>query len=155
MWSHYGSTHRGICLGFNLNRSAVLEVIYADDRVLESLPKSSRLEGVSEKLRKNLSRTKSRHWEYEGEVRTVFPLDSVVKEGTLYFKPFGPDLELAEVILGAFCELPLAGIRRLVSSLHPGVVAFSSRLAWNSFSVVPLKESIDDELERMRLGVAP
>ncbi|WP_292396001.1 DUF2971 domain-containing protein [Mesorhizobium sp.] len=153
MWSHYAATHRGICLGFDLKRAAALDVIYEDNRVLQSLPESSGLEGVSDELRKKLSRTKSHHWSYEGETRMIFPLKSAVKEGGLYFKPFGPGLELAEVILGHFCELPLNGIRRLVSSLHPGVIAFRSRLAWKSFSMVPMESTIDGELERMRAPV--
>lgn len=73
----------------------------------------------------------------------LFPLDTAVKEGGLYFKAFGSDLSLAEVILGPLCELPLDGIRALVSSVRPGAVAFRSRLAWNSFSVVPSESSVD------------
>lgn len=32
LWSHYGTKHRGICLGFDIARNALLDVIYADDR---------------------------------------------------------------------------------------------------------------------------
>lgn len=147
MWSHYGSTHRGICLGFNLQRKSVLDVIYENERVSDRLPHLAGEEVILDTLRKKLSRIKSGHWEYESEARLVFPLESAIKEGSLYFKPLGPDLELAEVILGAFCELPLSGIRRLVSSLHPGVATYRARLAWKSFSVVPIESTIDAELD--------
>ncbi len=73
----------------------------------------------------------------------MFPLHTAVKEGGLHFKGFVSGLSLAEVILGPLCELPLDGIRALVGSVRPDAVAFRSRLAWNSFSVVPLESSVD------------
>jgi hypothetical protein len=73
----------------------------------------------------------------------MFPLTLAAREGGLHFKEFGPDLSLAEVILGPLCDIPLASIRALVSSVRPEAVAFRSRLAWNSFSVVPLESSVD------------
>lgn len=148
MWSHYAATHRGICLGFDLSRSAVLNVVYEDDRVPDSLPDLPEIDDVSTALRKKLSRTKSTHWEYESEVRIIFPLAKSQKEGNLYFKPFGDDMTLKEVILGPICQLPLAGIRNLVSSLRPGVAVFRSRLAWKTFSVVPMESTIDGELDK-------
>ncbi|MFD1982598.1 hypothetical protein ACFSOZ_07885 [Mesorhizobium newzealandense] len=119
------------------------------------MAKQARIDRISDTLRKKLSRTKSDHWKYESEARIVFSLDSAIKEGGLYFKPFGPDLELAEVILGPFCELPLSGIRHLVSSLHPGVATFRARLAWKSFSVVPVEGTIDEELDKEVSRAAP
>ncbi|WP_156937857.1 DUF2971 domain-containing protein [Mesorhizobium sp. LNHC221B00] len=143
LWSHYAAKHRGICLGFDIDRNTLLDVIYADDRVLEPLPDIAGPPGISDDLFAKLSRTKFRHWEYEGETRMMFPLTSALREGGLHFKNFGPDLSLAEVILGPLCELPLDGIRALVSSVRPGAVALRARLAWNSFSVVPLESSVD------------
>lgn len=143
LWSHYAAKHRGVCLGFNVDRNTLLNVDYADERVLESRPGASGPPSASEDLLKKLSQTKFRHWEYEQETRMLIPLNTVVREGGLFFKDFGPDLSLAEVILGPLCELPLSGIRAMVSTVRPGVVVFRSRLAWNSFSVVPMESSVD------------
>ncbi|UCI17868.1 DUF2971 domain-containing protein [Mesorhizobium sp. B2-1-8] len=155
MWSHYASIHRGICLGFNLKRNAVLDVSYENERVSDRIVHLGGRDTVSDNLQRKLSRTKSDHWKYESEARLVFPLNSSTKEGGLYFKLFGPDLELAEVILGPLCELPLSGIRRLVSSLHPGVATFRARLAWKSFSIVPVESTIDEELDEEVARKAP
>ncbi|WP_376702510.1 DUF2971 domain-containing protein [Mesorhizobium sp. ISC25] len=142
LWSHYAAKHRGICLGFDIDRNTLLDVIYADDRVLDPLPDKSAPPAVSDELLAKLSRTKFSHWKYEGETRMMFPLTTASKEGGLHFKQFGPDLSLAEVILGPLCDLPLDRIRALVLSVRPGAVAFRSRLAWNSFSVVPMESSV-------------
>lgn len=73
MWSHYGANHRGICLGFDIDRTMLLDVIYADERVIDPIPKEAAPSSVSDELLSKLSRTKFRQWEYEGETRMMFP----------------------------------------------------------------------------------
>ncbi|MBZ9673798.1 DUF2971 domain-containing protein [Mesorhizobium sp. ES1-3] len=142
LWSHYASRHRGICLGFDISRAALADVVYAEERVTpyKSWPPSDM---ISEDLRSKLAKTKFQQWAYEAETRLIFPLESAVQEGGLFFKAFGPDLSLAEVILGPLCDIPLAGIRSLVSAVQPNAVAFRSRLAWHSFSVVPMESTVN------------
>ena len=66
LWSHYGSKHRGICLGFNVLRSSqIQEVQYEDERILVNLSNSG--EPTSRDLQELLIRTKFRHWQYEEE----------------------------------------------------------------------------------------
>jgi len=66
LWSHYASRHRGICLGFNIDRAALADVAYAEERVLpdKSFPTSDMISGD---LRSKLATTKFQQWAYEAE----------------------------------------------------------------------------------------
>ncbi|MBZ9851234.1 DUF2971 domain-containing protein [Mesorhizobium sp. CA14] len=142
LWSHYALRHRGICLGFDISRATLADVVYAEERVLpdKSWPPPDM---ISQDLRSKLATTKFQQWAYEAETRMIFPLDSALREGGLFFKEFAPDLSLAEVILGPLCDIPLAGLRSLVGAVQPRAVVFRSRLAWNSFSVVPMESTVN------------
>jgi len=139
LWSHYADKHRGICLGFNLLRSESKPVTYQPERIASSsakpLPASSALE-------EKLLFTKFEHWHYESERRVRVPLSGALPEGPLYFKPFGTDLALTEVILGDACTLSLDALRTLVRGVDPSAVTFRARLAGKSYNVVPDGDSV-------------
>ncbi|OGP84144.1 MAG: hypothetical protein A2Z08_00640 [Deltaproteobacteria bacterium RBG_16_54_11] len=142
LWSNYAARHRGICLGFNVPRNLVQQVEYQDKRIraeLENIEDPSRL---PEDLQQLLLRTKYRHWDYEHEYRRFVPLETAVQEGHLHFVPFGPDLELAEVILGTECVLDLEGVRDLVRPRYPAVVVYKARLAFKFFHITPQVSTI-------------
>jgi len=142
LWSHYGAKHRGICLGFNVKRSRVQKVRYEDDRVLAQVGEDGDPTGIDEELKELLLCTKFRHWNYEEELRVFVPLDKAVREGELYFCPFGDDLQLAEVILGPQCNMSLDTVRKLAHSRYPDTVTFTARLAFKFFKVVPQESSV-------------
>jgi hypothetical protein len=48
MWSHYAEKHTGICLGFDVSRSAVQQVSYQDDRILAALSPTLTPDNLSE-----------------------------------------------------------------------------------------------------------
>ena len=60
LWSHYASKHKGVCLGFDLRRSTVETVEYADERLREALPDDRDPETIPQAIQDRLSRTKSR-----------------------------------------------------------------------------------------------
>lgn len=140
LWSHYAARHRGICLGFNVPKTELLEVKYANNRLLAQVEKVGEREDIDDPLRELLITTKFRDWEYEQEFRMRVPLSASLKEGHNYFFPFDENLQLVEVILGPLCELSLAGTRKIVSQNFPSSVTFQARLAIKSFAIVP-KES--------------
>ena len=86
MWSHYGESHSGICIGFNAEHSfftrdgrisnqfiPLTKVEYSSTRVLVS-----EISGSIESMVKNLT-TKSTDWEYEQEERIVLSLGHSAK----------------------------------------------------------------------------
>lgn len=137
LWSHYAAKHRGICLGFNVLRENLQEVAYEDQRLLAELGDGEAPLSIAPEIQAQLLRTKYRHWSYEQEYRRFVPLETSVQEGRLNFVSFGPELELAEVILGPQCNHSLQSIRDLVALRYTNVVTFQARLAFKWFSVVP------------------
>jgi len=137
LWSHYGQRHQGVCLGFNLTRSRAEKVKYEDERLLAELGEEGQPLQIGKKLQKKLLCTKYQHWRYEEEWRVFVPLKNARREGRLHFYPFDEHLQLAEVILGPQCTLPLDEVRELTSAKHPKAVTFAARLAFKFFKVVP------------------
>lgn len=140
LWSHYGTKHRGICLGFDVLRPRVEEVEYKVERIRSELgddPTDST--EISEALRRQLLCTKYANWKYEQEKRIFVALNEpyVQKEGAFYFYPFSEGLQLREVILGAQCEGVLKDVRGLVDVNYKGVTTIKARIAYGSFHVVP------------------
>lgn len=142
LWSHYGARHRGICLGFNIPRAQLEEVDYQDDRLRAELDANADPLQLPQDLQQALRLTKYRRWEYECELRRFVPLEEATQEGRLYFVHFGPDLELAEVILGSECELALEDVRKTVACRYPRVVVFKTRLEFKGFHIVPMESTI-------------
>lgn len=146
LWSHYGARHRGICLGFNVPRTLVERVHYEDERLRAELDHVE-APSLSEELQRLLRCTKYRRWEYEREYRRFVPLKSAISEGRLHFFPFGAELELAEVILGPECVLPLQQVRHLVQAKYPNAVVFKARLAFKFFHIVPQESTIPIQIK--------
>src|SRR5712691_6601636 len=105
LWSHYADRHRGLCLGFEIDRSLPMRVQYT----------ARRLAGEAEQLlagsmtRQTMERllcTKYSHWKYESEERLFLSLDAKDKdlEGR-YFEAFSSKLKLAQVIVGAYSSV--------------------------------------------------
>ncbi|MGO4312602.1 DUF2971 domain-containing protein [Pseudomonas sp. KB_15] len=137
MWSHYAQKHTGICLGYDVNRSTVQQVSYQDDRILPALNPTRKLDNLNEELQQRLLCTKSKGWRYEEEYRRFVCLNDAYAEGSLHFWPIKGDIQLVEVILGSLCELPLGPMRQRVKQHFPNATVFKSRLAFQSFKIVP------------------
>ena len=142
LWSHYGSKHRGICLGFDLKRSHVQKVEYEAERIPTKLRQPEHSMKVDDKLKDLLLRTKFKHWEYEDEYRVFVSLAKADREGALHFHSFCEHLELAEVILGPRCSVSLKSVKQLTQDKHPHVVTFKARPAFKFFKVVPDKRTV-------------
>ena len=139
LWSHYGDKHRGMCLGFDIPETLAEKVDYEDKRIIEQLEQLRQGHDLlrDENLKNRLRRTKYKDWDYEEEYRVFVPLEEKLKEGTLYFYPFGDNLRLIEVILGPRCILSLDAVQRLVRTQHPHAVTFQARPARQHYSIVP------------------
>ncbi|OFV97157.1 MAG: hypothetical protein A3H28_14690 [Acidobacteria bacterium RIFCSPLOWO2_02_FULL_61_28] len=135
LWSHYGDRHKGVCLGFDVRRSLVSEIDYADKPLRRRLPDDPETSAIDDGLLDLLARTKSHHWKYEEELRLFIELASAVTVSPLFFRPFDEELMLREVILGHRCDLDLQTVRTGVGETVPNAVAFKARLAFRSFEV--------------------
>jgi hypothetical protein len=71
MWSHYGNSHQGVCLGFNVDK--LLDSFQLIGRVLYSEERPVVRVGLEEpeELLKKMTLTKSSEWKYEQEWRLI------------------------------------------------------------------------------------
>jgi hypothetical protein len=98
LWSHYGNSHKGICLGFDIPdgdrdviyQPNVLQIRYQED--------------INFDIADRLLHTKHESWSYEQEVRMFVNLIDPPDSNGLNWIEFGPRLVLKEVIIGAQCD---------------------------------------------------
>jgi hypothetical protein len=117
MWSHYGSAHTGICLGFDTpdtnGANFDTDVLYQPSVI----PRPRRREDLHLDLVFRLLRTKHESWSYEQEVRMFVALNDPPDAKGLWWFDFGPNLELKEVIIGSQCHPTVS--EKVVEALKP------------------------------------
>ncbi len=142
MWSHYGNSHSGICIGFNLAnlygsiRSSshperfMAKVKYSKDFVAKD-HYQHRWESIVDWLR-----TKSIDWEYEKEIRIV--LYDLVFKDKLHIKPIDKD-SIVSVFLGSKILKENEGeLRATVAKQLPNVIIKKMTQIKNKFEVIPI-----------------
>ena len=107
LWSHYGDSHRRICLGFDIPEGEPganfdTDVLYQPN-LLQIRPPAD----VNFDLANRLLRTKHESWSYEQEVRMFAELSDPPDAEGLHWIDFGSHLTLKEVIIGVQCH-PIA-----------------------------------------------
>ena len=134
LWSHYAARHRGIAFGFDMPDNKAIEVKYSKERPLFTSTSLSRKSDNTEYLEK-LSRTKLKSWEYEEEVRFIYPLNSLTYESGNYFNDFDEQMILKEVIIGCKSTLTKNEILEALSGFKK-ITLIWSRMAYKSFRMV-------------------
>jgi len=134
-WSHYADRHRGICLGFDVPDSLLVQVSYTAERLAVEVDKLFDGGPIGESTMLTLLSTKYEHWKYENEVRCFLGLEDKDPESGLYFADFSDKLRLLEVIVGARSGLSRRDITDALGSLT-NVEAFKARPAFKTFTVV-------------------
>ncbi|HEY4381041.1 MAG TPA: DUF2971 domain-containing protein [Acidobacteriaceae bacterium] len=104
LWSHYGASHTGICLGFDISEGEPGANYDTDVLYQPNLMQIYGPEDVNFNLANRLMRTKHDCWSYEQEVRMFVDLDDPPDANGLNWIEFGPLLVLREVIIGAQCH---------------------------------------------------
>ena len=131
LWSHYGDRHGGIGLGFCVDQ--LVAVTYRQER----LPRQAW--NPADDIQPILW-TKGRHWEYEAEYRRFVLLGECRSETKcgkrIYFWPFGSDLQLRRVVIGANCDVSFGRLRQALGNLTTGIDMVKARVAFQSFEVV-------------------
>ena len=103
LWSNYADSHRGICLGFEVDEQSLRPVSYVKERTDLQLP-------PTEETMEQLLFTKYRDWSYEEEIRGWFRFDKRDAPTGHYFYSFDEKVQLREVISGPLCRTPKATI---------------------------------------------
>jgi hypothetical protein len=133
LWTHYGSRHRGICLGFDVKEGLAQKVTYRPDRI----SKDEIRDKTQHELLQMLLYTKFESWKYEAEWRVLKKLAYLTPEGSLHFCLLDGDIRLREVILGAECTTSCLRMRELVPNFHRDVNVIQGMLDFGDFKIVP------------------
>lgn len=131
-WSHYADSHRGICLGFEVEEQYLTRVSYVKRRTDLQLP-------PTEEAMKQLLFTKYRDWSYEEELRGWFGLENRDASTGHYFYDFDEKVRLREVIAGPLCDTRRAVIDAALKGYEDRICPIKARLAFTTFSVIENK----------------
>lgn len=132
IWAHYSDKHKGLCLGFDIRE---VEEIKTKKVCYISTPLQFPVDFLHLNERQQLPvadrmiYTKYRNWRYEQEIRTWTDLDEE-------FFNFCDGLQLAEVIIGAECNLPITEITSALGSLADNVSVKKVRASHDAFQIV-------------------
>lgn len=136
MWGHYAESHKGLCLGFDVDDRIAMPVQYTRKRIpFDHYLNPNTDEGEVRAIAARLAATKYSHWRYEKEVRCWASLDP---EGPdLQFHPFGRQIQLREVHIGFQSPITRDQIAAALGDDLEGVVRVNNtRLAFRTFQIV-------------------
>lgn len=129
LWSHYANKHRGICLGFDVDRRVVHPVSYEQER--PDFP-----DGSTDESAEQLYSTKYKGWDYEREWRGSFEFDE--RENGFHFHYFAAQrsMVLRQVIVGMNCKTTPEEVELSLGHDLAQIEIIKARLAFNTFRVV-------------------
>lgn len=127
-WAHYGDSHQGICLGFDILDEELFKIEYVKHRTAGSeFIKSLDLKG-KEYVKYMLSK-KHEHWEYESEVRMIIPFREKIMDDRLVFTSFDSSISLKEVMLGIRCGTSMKKIKSLLRKGNQSCQVFKMEMS--------------------------
>ncbi len=135
IWSHYAESHIGLCLGFDIPDDGCREVTYVDELLTFNPPfdpKHPSAPAKTEHIHQMLF-TKFVDWKYEEEIRMWVTTDE--RENGIPYYDFGDSLCLAEVIIGAGCDLKPECIQRLIGPYTLPVTILKARRSAAKFEM--------------------
>lgn len=140
MWGHYADSHRGLCLGFDVDDEIAMPVTYVPKRLnFDEYMTGKFTDAEASSLAAKLVRTKYSHWRYEKEVRCWIPLNQ--NDDSIQFHYFGKQIRLREVFIGFQSEITRPDIQAALGDELEGVVkVINTRLAFRTFKVVTQRD---------------
>jgi len=127
-WAHYGDSHKGVCLGFEIPEKNLIKVNYVSSRLAKSTL------GDPNKHQKLLT-TKFKHWVYERERRLIITLTNQINNN-LIFEKFSEEMALKEVYIGCKSDLTFSDIQKSYISEDIKVSIKHTRPAFKDFRIV-------------------
>lgn len=143
LWSHYAQKHTGICLGFEVLDSLLIDIIYTETRLVLAHGTTLLPGDLNPQVAQRLLSMKFRDWSYEDEVRVFARLEEEDPVTGLYFREFDENMHLAQVIAGHRCTTKRSEILHALGRLE-AVDVIKARLAFKSFWVVRNRRGFGD-----------
>ncbi|NTF06844.1 DUF2971 domain-containing protein [Agrobacterium rubi] len=126
MWGHYADSHKGVCLGFEIQPGQYKPIKYVSQRpTLASFGKRS-IAKLSEQDREIIAFNKFEQWSYEKEWRRIVPLEESDLVDGNYYLPFDENMVLKSVLFGARAEISDHKINQIIASTDDVKIAFTA-----------------------------
>jgi hypothetical protein len=127
LWAHYSDSHKGVCLKFDITKDPTFFSLTHVVKYSEEYPQFDYLKERDQLVLKAVL-TKSKHWEYENEVRTLQP--------TFGLYPFKKEC-LTEIIFGCNADRnEIKTIRELVlNANYPNLTLKQVKLQTNQYDI--------------------
>lgn len=140
-WSHYTDKHKGLCLGFEVDKRRVLKVRYDSLRSKKEAEEVvDKRHGTFDHIEKFLT-TKYTHWKYEQEYRMLVELREADVVTKLHFWEFSESMRLTDVIIGAQSSVERAQVAKVLRELKCDVQITNARLGFKKYEVVTQNDS--------------
>ncbi|CAA0113258.1 DUF2971 domain-containing protein [Zhongshania aliphaticivorans] len=133
-WAHYGDSHRGICLGFDIPDSELFDIEYVERRTEgKEFKNSLDLKGM-QYIKYMLSK-KHEHWKYEQEVRMLVPFPEKIMDERLMFVPFAEKFSLREIMLGVRCATSAKKIKSYLGQGRGCVQVYKMEMSKTEYEI--------------------
>ncbi|MYM66243.1 DUF2971 domain-containing protein [Pseudoduganella sp. FT55W] len=136
MWAHYARSHTGVCLGFDVQDDMAKKVTYTQERKAIKLNPKEPYHGLTLETLEELLTTKYSQWAYEEEWRLFSNLDKPDPNNGEYYLPFGSNLALREIIIGARCKRTAADFDKILGPVDKTIRIAKARPAFETFTMV-------------------
>ena len=127
-WAHYGDSHKGVCLGFEIPEKNLKKVNYVSSRLAKSTLDD-------QNKHEKLLTTKFKHWVYERERRLIINLSNQINNG-LVFENFSEEMTLKEIYIGCKSDLNFSDIQKKYKSEDKKILIKHTRPAFKDFRIV-------------------
>lgn len=112
-WAHYGESHKGLCIGFDIPEELLIKIEYIESRGSVGDYQNALDLDKEQFIRYMLSR-KYLHWSYEQEHRKLIRFPERRTDYDLIFEPFSDEMVIKEVLIGCRCYVTKKEIRKVL-----------------------------------------
>jgi hypothetical protein len=135
LWSKYADRHQGVVLEIEFPDEAAIPVRYQKHRLKLDVAKIMASGGVTQEHVDAITATKSKHWEYQEEVRAAVSFAGETPENGHYFA----DVDIRGIVIGALSQVSEAQIGEALPH-DKRIKVTHARLAFGSYDIVRRKD---------------
>lgn len=137
LWSHYADSHKGICLGYDINDDYSIEMKYVNSRLKRKFDENGNYDR-NEFM--DYIKLKYKHWSYEEEVRMVVDVSTVKAYNNRFYYHTNPvgesEVLLKEIIIGPRNDMPIEYFMQRLKCRNVNVDVLKTKLSDSHFKVV-------------------
>ncbi|MBV4507611.1 DUF2971 domain-containing protein [Pseudomonas sp. BW13M1] len=137
-WAHYAEKHQGLCLGFDVSESDLMQVKYRSSKI--RLTDTDLNDPMAfKRWMEAYASTKFVHWRYEQEHRLFVDISNL-NRSELIFQEINDRIKLRQVIVGSRSRITRQQVQDALRGFDHAVETFKVRPAFSTFNMVRNKD---------------